>query len=51
MYDTLEEALSDLQYVYATSGRPRAQDKLAKDVVMLRQVQVRVENQSYARGG
>lgn len=39
VYDTLEEALSDLQYVYATSGRPRAQDKLAKDVVMLRQVQ------------
>ncbi|GIL53609.1 hypothetical protein Vafri_9222 [Volvox africanus] len=39
VYDTLDAALSDLQYVYAASGRPRAQDKLAKDVVLLRQVQ------------
>ncbi|GLC34259.1 hypothetical protein PLESTM_000175400 [Pleodorina starrii] len=39
VYDTLDAALADLQYVYAASGRPRAQDKLAKDVVLLRQVQ------------
>ncbi|KXZ53720.1 hypothetical protein GPECTOR_6g637 [Gonium pectorale] len=39
VYDSLDAALADLQYVYAASGRPRAQDKLAKDVVMLRGVQ------------
>ncbi|GLI67078.1 hypothetical protein VaNZ11_011275 [Volvox africanus] len=39
VYGTLDAALSDLQYVYAASGRPRALDKLAKDVVLLRQVQ------------
>ncbi|KAG2499762.1 hypothetical protein HYH03_002059 [Edaphochlamys debaryana] len=39
VYDSLDAALADLQYVYATSGRPRDQDKLAKDVVLLRQLQ------------